>query len=122
MSIKKIFFGTVGFILLGLGAVGTAIPVLPTTPFVLAAAACFSISSEIMNTWLRHSRIFGPFIENYRTKQGISKWHKVGSIIFLWAGLIISMCITQKKWLYIMLIIVGVCVTIHLLLIKTKTE
>jgi len=120
MRIKKAFLIAVGFLLLGLGAVGVVLPVLPTTPFILLAATCFSASSEGFYKWLLNNRVFGPYIENYRTKQGISILHKVGSIAFLWTGLFISMVITQAIWLYILLGVIGVCVTIHILSIKTK--
>jgi len=110
----------IGFISLGLGAVGVILPVLPTTPFVLLAALCFSASNKKYYDWLRQNRVFGPYIENYHTKQGIRIRHKIASIVFLWTGLTISMFIVKTVYIYAILGIVGVCVTIHLLLIKTK--
>ncbi|MCL2172002.1 MAG: YbaN family protein, partial [Defluviitaleaceae bacterium] len=94
---------------------------LPTTPFVLAAAGCFSVASQKLNAWLTKSRLFGPFIENYRTGRGISNARKIASIAFLWTGLIISAIITQSLLILIILAIVGIGVSTHLLLIK-KTE
>ena len=120
MKIKKAILTVLGFLLIALGAVGVAIPVLPTTPFILLAALCFSISSRKLHDWLSQNRVFGQYIENYRTKQGISIWLKTASIVFLWTGLIISMIIVRTVWIYIVLGLVGVGVTIHLLLIKTK--
>ena len=105
-----------------MGVVEVALPVMPTTPFVLLAALCFSSSNRKFHDWLKRNRVFGPFIENYRTKQGISKAHKAGSIAFLWTGLTISMAVTQTPWLYVVLVIVGICVTIHLLAIKTMEK
>ena len=122
MSIKKLLFAILGSISLLLGVVGIVIPVLPTTPFVLLATACFSVSSKKLNDWLLRSRIFGPFIENYRTKQGISRSHKIVSVAFLWVGLIASMAIVRTTFIYVTLCIVGVGVTIHLLMIKTKQK
>jgi len=120
MKLKKLLLTIFGFFCLGLGAVGVALPVMPTTPFVLLAAFCFSVSSERFYTWLQKNRVFGPYIENYRTNKGISIWHKIGSIAFLWTGLIISIFMTRAVWIYVLLGIVGICVTTHLLLIKTK--
>ena len=120
MRIKKIFLIALGFSALLLGAIGVFIPVLPTTPFVILAAACFSASSRKINDWLLKSRLFGPYIENYRTKQGISVRRKVASIAFLWTGLLISMIIVRTVWICMVLCTVGVGVTVHLLLIKTK--
>jgi len=120
MVIKKLLLTISGFALLGLGAVGAFIPVLPTTPFVLLAAICFAGSNEKMYAWLQRNRFFGPYIENYRTKQGIKMSLKITSIAMLWTGLIISMAVSRTVWIYILLVIVGVGVSAHILLIKTK--
>jgi len=118
---KNLILIVLGFLFLGLGAVGVAIPVMPTTPFVLLAAACFSASSRKFYGWLQQNRVFGQYIENYRTKQGIKLPLKIASIAFLWTGLIISMIIKRTLLICIILTIIGFGVTIHLLLIKTKT-
>ena len=120
MTFKKLILLILGFFFLGLGAVGVVLPVMPTTPFVLLAAVCFSASNKRVAAWLQQNRIFGPFIENYRTKKGIGIPQKILSIAFLWTGLIISMVMVQTTWIYIVLGIVGIGVTTHLLLIKTK--
>ena len=120
MKIKKLILIICGILCLGLGAVGVVLPVLPTTPFVLLAALCFSAASKKAYDWLRQNRIFGPYIENYRTKQGIKLSLKIASISFLWIGLIISMALVRTVLIYIVLSIVGVGVTMHLLSIKTK--
>ena len=120
VKVKNLLLSAAGFVLLGVGAVGVALPVLPTTPFVLLAAICFSAGNSKISGWLQRSRIFGPYIENYRNKQGISKALKISSIIFVWKGLAVSIIITQKLWLSILLTAIGTGVTIHLLCIKTK--
>ena len=119
--VKNLILTILGFILLALGAVGVALPVMPTTPFVLLAAICFSAGNNKIADWLNKNRIFGPYIENYRNKRGLSKARKIASIAFVWMGLSISMAIVQTVWSYVVLGIVGVGVTIHLLMIKTKT-
>jgi len=120
MKPKQILLTTLGLACLALGAIGAFLPVLPTTPFVLLAAGCFSASSKRLGAWLGRSRFFGPYIEHYRTKQGIKLSLKITSLIILWAGLIASMISIRAIWAYIVLCLVGVGVTVHLLLIKTK--
>jgi len=120
--VKKLIFTILGFISLGLGAVGVALPVLPTTPFVIFAAVCFSAGNPRFSKWLASNRVFGPYITNYRTKQGISIWHKIASIAFLWTGLVISMIIVHTILIYVVLGVIGVGVTIHILMIKTKAQ
>jgi uncharacterized membrane protein YbaN (DUF454 family) len=120
MKIKNLIFFVLGFICLGLGAFGVAVPVLPTTPFVLLAAICFSIANKKTYEWLKKNPVFGPYIENYRTRQGIKMPLKIGSIAFLWAGLIISMILVKATLVYVVLGLVGIGVSTHILLIKTK--
>ena len=117
---KRAILIMLGFVFLGLGIVGAALPVMPATPFVLLAAACFSVGNSAIAGWLRRNRIFGPYIENYHTKRGISKRRKAAGVIFVWTGLVISMILTQTLWISVLLGIVGACVTAHLLLMKTK--
>jgi uncharacterized membrane protein YbaN (DUF454 family) len=109
-----------GFAMLALAAVGVAIPVLPTTPFVLVAAGCFSVASPRLYGWLARNRVFGPYISNYRTGGGVSIAHKVGGVIFLWAGLAVGAFHANSWWIRGLLVAVGVGVTIHLLTIKTR--
>jgi len=121
VSLKKILFIGFGFFFLGLGVVGLVLPLLPTTPFVLLSAACFSVGSERLDAWLRQNRLFGPYIENYRTKRGISKARKVLTLASLWIGLISSMLLFRTPLLFLVLSLVGIGVTIHILMIKTRT-
>lgn len=109
-----------GFFLLALGAAGIVIPVLPTTPFVLLAAACFSASSPRTYRMLLRSRFFGPYIEHYRNGGGITKTAKARGIVVLWVLLGLSAVFVAEHWAYVLLGAVGVGVTLHLLLIKTK--
>jgi len=117
---KNVILTALGFILLAVGAVGVAIPVMPTTPFVLLAAICFSAGNKKLAAWLERNRIFGPYIENYRAGTGIDLRLKISSIAFVWIGLTISMLIVQILWVILLLVAVGIGVTIHLLMIKTK--
>lgn len=117
---KRILLLCAGWALLALGAVGILVPVLPTTPFVLAAAGCFSFASPKLYGVLLKSKFFGPYVENYRTKQGVPMDAKIRGIVMLWVLLIISMVAMQKLWLTLLLLVVGLAVTAHLLLLKTR--
>jgi uncharacterized membrane protein YbaN (DUF454 family) len=61
-----------GFLFLGIGVVGIVLPLLPATPFVLLAAACFARSSEKWHRWLLASETFGPMILNWEQNRCIS--------------------------------------------------
>ena len=67
-----IYFRLLGFVFLGLGALGVVLPLLPATPFILLAAACFARSSEKWHQWLLASETFGPMIMNWEKSRCIS--------------------------------------------------
>ncbi|AUB55666.1 MULTISPECIES: YbaN family protein [Methanobacterium] len=123
METKRLFFFSLGATLLGVGAVGVVVPVLPTTPLVLASFFCFTKSSKRAERWISNNRYFGSYIENYQTKQGVPLDVKIKSVAFLWITLIISCYIFQdRSYLLILLPLVGFAVTIHILLLKTKSD
>jgi uncharacterized membrane protein YbaN (DUF454 family) len=63
---RSLYF-LLGWSFFGLGAVGTVVPVLPTTPFMLLALWAFSKSSKRFHDWLYTHRFFGPPLEQWRT-------------------------------------------------------
>jgi len=121
METKRLFFFSLGATLLGVGAVGVVVPVLPTTPLVLASFSCFTKSSKRAERLISRNRYFGSYIENYQTKQGVPLDVKIKSVAFLWITLVISCYIFQDRtYLPILLPIIGFAVTIHIILLKTK--
>lgn len=79
-----------GWVFLGLGLLGMALPVLPTTPFVLLAAACFLRSSERLHRWLVSHPVFGEQIAGYLAGKGLRRRTKIVAISTLWASVIAS--------------------------------
>lgn len=109
-----------GTIFLGLGFVGVFIPILPTTPFLLLAAACFARSSKRFYEWLLNNKWFGSYIRNYRDGKGIPVKVKIVTISVLWTTILVSVSfVTQVLWLELLLILIAAAVTIHILTIKT---
>ena len=122
MKTKRAIIFSLGVLLIGVGVVGVILPVLPTTPFILAAAICFGKSSKRAEKWISNNRYFGSYIENYKNKKGVPIDIKRNSILFLWFMLIISAIIFNDILIVIILAIVGICVSVHILLLKTKNE
>lgn len=69
----RYFLFTLGMIFVALGALGVVLPVLPTTPFLLLAAACFARSSPRFYGWLLNSRLFGQLIRDWRDSRTIPR-------------------------------------------------
>ncbi len=112
-----------GTIFVGLGVLGIFLPLLPTTPFLLLAAACYARSSERFYNWLLNNKWFGRYIKNYREGKGIPLKVKVLSISLLWITIIFSAAfIVHNVFIRVILIIIAIGVTIHIRSIRTKSN
>ncbi|WP_208430442.1 YbaN family protein [Methyloceanibacter sp. wino2] len=88
--IRAVWFA-VGVTALCLGGVGIALPLLPTTPFVLLAAFAFARSSDRWHAWLRRHGIFGPIIRDWRRHGAIDRRAKIIGVASMVAVLGISL-------------------------------
>ncbi len=111
-----------GFGALALGGLGLLFPVMPTTPFVLCAAGCFATASPRMHKKLLNMRYFGEYIQNYKSKTGISAKARYIGLVSLWGTLGLSMLLSQKPFVVALLAIVGLAVSVHLLTIRKKPK
>lgn len=110
-----------GIFFVGLGIIGIFLPILPTTPFLLLAAACFARSSKRFYNWLLNNRWFGNYIKNYREGKGVPLKVKVLSISLLWIAIIFSAFFwVSILFVKFILILVAIGVTIHILSIRPR--
>ncbi|MDZ4654332.1 MAG: YbaN family protein [Coriobacteriia bacterium] len=109
-----------GWVFLGLGVLGMALPVLPTTPFVLLAAACFLRSSERLHSWILGHRVFGPQIADYLEGKGLKRKTKVVAISTLWASMLGSAVFFVPYFIAdVAMVLVAVGVTVYLVRLPT---
>lgn len=123
-TVKTLWFyiyGLGGSLSLGLAIVGIFTPVLPTTPFLLLAAFCYSKSSKRMHDWLVHRSPFGGYIRDWQSTRSISLRTKVTALLLLavtiGSSILWFIPITWAKWVAA---ISGVCVAFYLLRIPTR--
>lgn len=83
-QLLKFFLIVVGSISLALGFLGIFLPLLPTTPLLLLAAACYVRSSQRLYQWLLNNKWFGKYIADFRSGKGIPLKVKVLGITVLW--------------------------------------
>jgi uncharacterized membrane protein YbaN (DUF454 family) len=117
---RRLLIGA-GTLSTALGIIGFFIPILPTTPFLLLAAACYMRSSERFYRWLINNRIFGAYVRNYIEGRGMPTRIKIFTILLLW--LTIGLSITfgvQNIVIRITLICIAIGVTAHISLIKKR--
>jgi uncharacterized membrane protein YbaN (DUF454 family) len=72
-----------GMLCIALGVLGVFLPLLPTTPFMLLAAACFARSSPRFHNALLSSRMFGPIIKQWQERRSIPKKAKNQAIFLI---------------------------------------
>ncbi|MBN1216842.1 MAG: YbaN family protein [Candidatus Lokiarchaeota archaeon] len=121
-KLKRLLFYIAGSVCLALGIIGIVIPILPTTPFLLLAAACYIRSSEKAYNWIINNKIFGKYIKDFREGKGLPIKIRIYTISLLWITMIISIIIVQILWIRILLIIIAVIVSIHVALIRAKNH
>lgn len=74
----------IGSISVVLGIIGVFLPLLPTTPFMILAAACFAKSSERFYLWVVNNKVFGATVRQWRQEKTIprkAKWVAFFTII-----------------------------------------
>lgn len=121
--IIRIILATIGLLSTALGVAGIFIPILPTVPLLLLAAACFARSSERFHGWLLGHPYLGPMIRNYMDGQGVPLRAKIIAISTIWVSISISaLFLIPLFWVKVFLIAIGLCVTIYLLRLPMREE
>lgn len=115
----KTLYNIAGTVALLLGILGIFLPVLPTTPFLLLASACYMRGSERMHRWLINQRHLGPYVQNFAAGRGIPLRAKIAALALMWTSLTVSIWIVPLPWVRGLLLVSGVAVTIYLYRMRT---
>lgn len=91
-----------GLACVGLAVVGVALPLVPTTPFLLLAAFAFARSSPRLHAWLLGHKRFGPLITNWRDHGAISARTKAVSVGMMAAMPPLSFGLGAPPWTVIL--------------------
>ena len=115
MKIKRIIWLTLGFIGLGLGAVGAVIPMLPAFPFLMLALFSFGKSSERLHKWFIGTKLYKNNLESFVKGQGMT-WHtKIKIMITVTLLMSFGFFMMFRKDLYIPCAILGGVWLFHIL-------
>jgi hypothetical protein len=105
----------------GLGVLGLFLPVLPTTPFLLVAAACYARASERFYSWLLNNRTFGPTIREWRRYRSIPYRTKLTAIVMMSLTLSSSIVFfVRNPYLQAALAMLGVTLAVWLYRIPSR--
>jgi uncharacterized membrane protein YbaN (DUF454 family) len=112
-----------GFVFLGLGVAGAVLPVLPATPFLLLAAACFARSSERFYRWLIEHPSFGPLVREWREHRSIPWRTKLFAIALMTVSLGSSIVFfVRPAWLQVALALFGLALGAWLYRIPSRAR
>lgn len=117
--VRYVLLGT-GWASVALGVIGIFLPVLPTTPFLLLAAACFARSSRRFYEWLVDHPRLGPWIRDYLDGEGIPLKGKVYAIGLMWASIALSCYLVPLFWARAFMLTSAVCVSLYILKQTTR--
>jgi hypothetical protein len=113
----------VGTLAVIIGVIGIFLPLLPTTPFLLLAAACYARSSRRFYTWLLTNRWIGVYIRDHRAGRGVPIKVKASTLALLWATILISAgFFVDSLHIRALLLVIALGVTLHILSIRTRVE
>ena len=110
-----------GCISVVLGVIGIFLPVLPTTPFLLLAAACFARSSKRFYLWLVLHPKLGPWVRDYLEGEGLPLKGKIWALVLMWSSISLSVWIVPLPWVRVFMLVSAISVTIYILKQKTRS-
>ena len=121
-SAKKALLVAAGSLCLALAVLGIFLPLLPTTPFLLLASACYVRSSERLHGWLMGNRLLGGYIRNFKERRGVPLRAKVTTVVLLWLPLLYSVYRLDLFWLEAALVLMGLTWSVLIFRMKTFRE
>ena len=108
-----------GSLCVALGVLGIFLPLMPTTVFLLLAAACYARSSDRFYRRLLGHRLLGAYIRNSREGRGMRRRDKIVTLALLWLGIGASIVWTAESlWLRLVLLGIATAVTVHVAKIR----
>ncbi len=118
-GLRRLAWQAVGGGALLLGALGVALPLLPTTPFVILAAFAFARSSPALHDWLMRNRTFGPVIADWRTNGAIAPRYKGLALAMMAGALGLSVAMTESPAI---LAVQAICMTAAAIFILSRPD
>jgi uncharacterized membrane protein YbaN (DUF454 family) len=116
----KVVLIVCGSLAVALGVIGIFVPLMPTTVFLLLAAACYARSSARFYNRLLANRWLGGYIRNSRSGGGMTRRQKASTLAMLWLGIGASaVWSVDAWWIRILLLVIAVSVTVHVARLKT---
>lgn len=118
--VKKIIYVVVGIISLIFGTLGVILPVLPTVPFYLVSAYCFTRGSDKLNEWFAGSRLYKKHLESFKKGEGMELKTKIIILFAASTMLAIAFVLSQSVHLRIFILLL-IIVKYYYFIFRIKT-
>ena len=119
----RVLFIALGFIFLGIGAIGIAVPILPTTPFLLLASFFFAKGSKRFHDWFLSTKLYKRYLESFVRSRAMTLKGKLTILIPVSCMLIITFILVNNIYARIVLVILFILKYVYFFTqIKTVSE
>ena len=88
---RKLLVG-LGLLFLGIGMIGTAVPVLPTVPFLMAAAFCFANGSKRFHNWFSGTKVYKEHLQSFMEQRAMTRRQKFRALGLMTVMILGAMC------------------------------
>lgn len=106
LNIKKIVYITLGIIFLLIAMLGVALPVLPTTPFLLLTSYFFTKGSDTINKWFINTKLYANYVEDFIETRSLTLKRKLTILLPVSAMLLVTFVLMKN--LHVRILIVAV--------------
>jgi uncharacterized membrane protein YbaN (DUF454 family) len=115
----RVVFAVIGTIALAIGVLGIVLPILPTTPFLLLAAACYARASTRLYGWLLGQSSLGPVITRWRKSGSLAPGVKVRAIVIVVVTFALSILLVDGTLVRALLLGTAAILTVFLARLPT---
>ncbi|TNE43719.1 MAG: DUF454 domain-containing protein [Sphingomonadales bacterium] len=107
--VKRPVYRALGFASVGLGAIGAALPIMPTVPFLLLAVFFFARSSPELEQRILDHPTWGPQVKDWRERRAIGRPAKLAALTAMSAGVVFTGLTLGAPWIYLSIAILVIC-------------
>jgi len=112
---RKTLYTILGHLFVVIGGIGVFVPILPTTPFIILAFACYIRGSMRFRKVLLRSKTFGPLIRNWVRYGAIPARAKAIAVVMIVFSMSLSMYVVPLVSVRVSLVVIGICVSTYIL-------
>lgn len=119
MTLGKALLASLGVLATVVGLIGVVVPLLPTTPLLLLAAACFIRSSDRLYNRLVGNRWFGRHVRGYLERRVVPWRTKLVALVMLWGTMLLTISQVGSWGLRGVLALIAAVVTFYVLRLRS---